>query len=66
MKQNALHLFFKQKRFDLIFKYYSSTHFKLVDIGISTENSVPNYGLCDYKKDIGCKCSVKNIWEIFI
>ena len=43
-----------------IFKYYSATQFKIVDIGPSTENSIPNFGLCDFKESIGCKCSLKN------
>lgn len=42
-----------------IFKYYSTTKFKVVDIGQSTENSIPNSGLCDFKEGIGCKCSPK-------
>jgi len=47
-----------------VFKYYSTTKFKIMDIGISTEDSIPNCGLCDFKEGIGCKCSVKNIWEL--
>ena len=47
-----------------IFKYYSKTQFEIMDIGISTEDSIPNCGLCDFKEGIGCKCSVKSIWEI--
>jgi hypothetical protein len=27
---------------------------KFVDIGPSTENSIPNYGLCEFKESIGC------------
>ena len=30
-------------------------NFKNVDIGPSTENSEPNYGLCEFKEGIGCK-----------
>ena len=48
-----------------VFKYYSTSKFKIIDIGTSTENSVPNYGLCDFKEGIGCKCSLKPIliWD---
>ena len=42
-----------------VFKYYSTTKFKMVDIGPSTENSIANFGLCDFKEGIGCKCSPK-------
>jgi len=39
--------------------YYSERGLKYLDIGPSTENSVPNYGLCDFKKSIGCDVSTK-------
>ena len=34
--------------------YYSARGFSWLDIGPSTENSVPNYGLCSFKESIGC------------
>jgi len=37
-----------------IFEYYSSKKIKIVHIGISTEKSIPNYGLCEFKESIGC------------
>jgi len=37
-----------------IFEYYSLKGFKIVHLGISTENSVPNYGLCEFKESFGC------------
>lgn len=44
-----------------LFSYYSDNNLqiKYVDIGISTENSIPNIGLCDFKQSIGCSASVK-------
>lgn len=42
-----------------IFEYYKNKNIKVVDIGPSTENSVANFGLCDFKQSIGCKLSVK-------
>ena len=42
-----------------IFKYYKKMNFKFVDIGPSTENSLPNFGLCSFKKSIGCTVSNK-------
>ena len=38
-----------------VFEYYKKANFKNVDIGPSTENSEPNYGLCEFKEGIGCK-----------
>lgn len=37
-----------------IFEYYYDSHIKVLDIGISSENGVPNYGLCEFKENIGC------------
>lgn len=42
-----------------VFKYYKEQGFKFVDIGPSTENGVPNYGLCEFKEGIGCAISPK-------
>ena len=42
-----------------IFKHYKKMNFKFVDIGPSTENSLPNFGLCSFKKSIGCTVSNK-------
>ena len=42
-----------------IFEYYKHKGFKYVDIGPSTENSLPNYGLCEFKESIGCFISPK-------
>lgn len=36
-----------------IFKFYNEKAIYIVDIGPSTENSIPNYGLCDFKESIG-------------
>jgi hypothetical protein len=42
-----------------IFEYYKTLKVRLIDIGPSSENSVPNYGLCDFKESIGCDVSIK-------
>lgn len=42
-----------------VFEYYKHEGFKYVDIGPSTENSLPNYGLCEFKESIGCFISPK-------
>lgn len=38
-----------------IFEFYKERGYKIVDLGPSTENSVPNYGLCEFKESIGCE-----------
>lgn len=42
-----------------VFKYYSDKSFYVIDIGHSTDDSIPNFGLCDFKQAIGCDCSPK-------
>jgi hypothetical protein len=42
-----------------IFKYYKSAGKEVVDIGPSTENSIPNYGLCEFKESMGCNIHPK-------
>ena len=42
-----------------LFKYYKEQGISIVDIGPSTENSIPNYGLCEFKEGIGCDISLK-------
>ena len=37
-----------------VLEYYKNTNIKYVDIGPSTEDSLPNYGLCEFKESIGC------------
>ncbi len=51
-----------------LIQYYSEKGFQYLDIGPSTEDSIPNYGLCDFKESIGCERSLKFsmqkiIWE---
>jgi hypothetical protein len=42
-----------------IFEYYNLNGRKIVDIGPSTEDSNPNYGLCEFKESIGCSIDPK-------
>lgn len=37
-----------------VFKHYLDLGISLVDVGPSTENSLPNYGLGEFKESIGC------------
>lgn len=42
-----------------LIKYYKSKGITCIDIGPSTENGVPNIGLCNFKESIGCEVSAK-------
>lgn len=42
-----------------LINYYGKKGLKYLDIGPSTEDSVPNSGLCDFKESIGCSISTK-------
>lgn len=37
-----------------IYKHYKREGFRYIDLGPSSEGSVPNYGLCRFKESIGC------------
>lgn len=45
-----------------IYEYYKTLGKRFIDIGTSTVDGVPNYGLCDFKESIGCICSPKINW----
>ena len=43
-----------------LFKYYANSgDVDIIDIGTSTVDGIPNFGLCDFKESIGCVCSPK-------
>ncbi len=42
-----------------IFEHYYNKGVKILDIGPSTEEGIPNYGLCEFKESIGCTVSAK-------
>ena len=44
-------------------EYYHGKGIEIVDLGPSSENSLPNYGLCNFKESIGCKVYTKLSWE---
>jgi hypothetical protein len=46
-----------------IFDHYKRAGKSFIDIGPSTEYSVPNFGLCDFKQAIGCDTSSKITFE---
>lgn len=47
-----------------IFEHYHKQGLEILDIGPSTEESMPNYGLCSFKESIGCRSSLKLSFEI--
>lgn len=47
-----------------VFRHYSDAGLRILDIGPSTEDGVPNYGLCEFKENIGCGISLKYRFEI--
>jgi len=42
-----------------LFRHYDGRGGSIVDLGPSTEDSIPNYGLCDFKESIGCDTHLK-------
>lgn len=42
-----------------LYGYYAKKNMKVLDIGPSTEDGIPNYGLCKFKESIGCQVSNK-------
>jgi hypothetical protein len=47
-----------------IFEFYKKQGKKIVDLGPSTEDSVPNFGLCVFKESIGCEITPKYSFSI--
>ncbi len=47
-----------------IFAHYKGAGMRLIDTGPSTEFSVPNLGLCDFKQGLGCDVSTKFTFEL--
>lgn len=42
-----------------LIRFYKELNFEILDIGISTEEGKPNYGLCNFKESLGCIPSSK-------
>lgn len=42
-----------------VYEYYANKGIQVLDIGPSTEEGIPNFGLCDFKESIGCEVSTK-------
>ncbi len=40
-------------------KYYGEQGYEVLDKAIASEDSIPNYGLCNFKESVGCERSLK-------
>ena len=47
-----------------LFGYYADNGLRILDIGPSTEDGIPNYGLCEFKESIGCSVTMKYSFEL--
>ncbi len=47
-----------------LFEHYFNLGLKILDIGPSTEEGIPNFGLCDFKTSIGCIPTPKFVFEL--
>lgn len=45
-------------------EFYLNLGLKYIDIGPSSKEGIPNYGLCDFKQSIGCETSNKFSFKI--
>ncbi|WFB48027.1 peptidogalycan biosysnthesis protein [Vibrio coralliilyticus] len=46
-----------------IYSYCADNSIKVMDVGTSTVDSVPNYGLCEFKTKLGCEVSQKHTFK---
>jgi len=46
-----------------VFSHYYAAGLQVLDIGPSTEDGIPNYGLCDFKEATGCEVTLKYRFE---
>ena len=44
-------------------RFYGDLGYQYLDKAISTEDSIPNYGLCDFKESVGCERSLKYTFQ---
>ncbi len=47
-------------------EHYRNHKVRFLDVGPSSENGVPNHGLCDFKENIGCDVTLKYTYTITI
>lgn len=49
-----------------LYNYYLEKEIRVLDIGPSMIDGMPNYGLCDFKESIGCSISSKFILKRYV
>ena len=50
---------------DLVYRYApKKDRLKVLDIGPSSVEGVPNYGLCSFKENIGCTISLRHVFQL--
>ena len=47
-----------------VFEHYCKKGLKILDIGPSSVEGVPNYGLCSFKENLGCTVSLRHVFQL--
>lgn len=47
-----------------VFEHYYKKGLKVLDIGPSSVEGVPNYGLCSFKENLGCTVSLRHVFQL--
>lgn len=42
-----------------LFRHYHRSGIRIVDVGPSSSDGIPNYGLCEFKESVGCEATLK-------
>ena len=47
-----------------VFEHYAGQGLKVLDIGPSSVEGIPNYGLCSFKENLGCTITLRHVFEL--
>ena len=47
-----------------VFEHYYKKGLKVLDIGPSSVEGIPNYGLCSFKENLGCTVSLRHVFQL--
>ena len=47
-----------------VFEHYFDQGLKVLDIGPSSVEGIPNYGLCSFKENLGCTISLRHVFQL--
>ena len=47
-----------------VFEHYFDKGLKVLDIGPSSVEGIPNYGLCSFKENLGCTISLRHVFQL--